>query len=195
MSHRSHSLRLSAYYHDEAPAFHAGIIVLVILAALLGNFGLFLVLISAHAALDTVKYREVRKLSWGKTLQSVLRESLFDVMLLMLAINVWFYLQPDAGILASGGWERSLGTTVRGMGTLLLKIAILLRVLPALVHPQAYLRHKTFNPRSRLTAMELLCFAVCLGSCLALAYTPILLQGGLPTAIRLLATQLPPWRF
>jgi hypothetical protein len=135
------SVRRFAHRHDELPAFHAAYFVITVLTAALFSLGLFTALIAAHMALDVVKYREVHALSMRKTLEGVFRESLLDVMLLLVGFTFAVYLHHTMGIAGVSGLLRSELTILRGIGTLLPKFAITSDLLKICVHFHQYLHH------------------------------------------------------
>ena len=189
-------VRTFARRHDELPAFHAAYLVLTILVAALLNFGAFGLLILAHMALDTVKYREVHHLHWLQTIRATLRENLFDHTLFTLGLLIAVYLHRSLpGIVGIGGLLRSEITLARGIGTLLPKAEIFQRFLHVLFHLRHHLIHIDTPPGERLTPTER--FSLVLMGCgaLLLLLAPAILHIDSAHLLRIIQGELLPWNF
>ena len=164
MTHILIGVRAFAQRHDELPAFHAAYLVLTILVAALLNLGAFGLLIIAHMVLDTVKYREVHRMSWPETIRATLRENLFDHTLFVLGFLIAVYLHHSLpGIAGISGLLRSEITIARGLGTLLPKTEILQRFLHVIFHLRHHLTHietpigERFTPTERFSIVLIGC--------------------------------------
>ncbi|MDO8468354.1 MAG: hypothetical protein Q7S29_01185 [Candidatus Peribacter sp.] len=188
------ALRHFAHEHDELPAFHAGYLVLTILAAAILNLGAFAVLIAAHISLDLVKYREVHHLSWMHTFEGTVRESLVDVFLLVMALTFSVYLHHTIGIAAMSGVLRADLTVARFTGIFLPKFEILERFLGVLLHIGRHMRtvHERLG-RSLAAGEQLLVFLLIATTILFVAAPAIL---GISTSAFLstVTHEMIPWR-
>lgn len=188
------ALRHFAHEHDDLPAFHAGYLVLTVVTAAMLNLGFFVLLIAAHMALDLVKYRELHHLSWARTAEGTLRESLLDCALLAGALACTVYLHHTIGIVAVSGVVRADLTLVRLAGTLLPKISIMERFAAMLLHMGTHLRTvvarlgEALSPGEKLELFLLLAFLVLLLS------APLVLHISTAEYMRHLAVELIPWR-
>lgn len=119
-------IRRFADCHDDVPAFHAAVIAITVIAAALFNIGAFLLLIVAHAVLDIVKYRDVHRFRWGRTMMATFREGLLDMFFLALALSFALYLHHGQSIFAISGLVRIEQVFLRfvGMGFARLEVLI-----------------------------------------------------------------------
>lgn len=137
------TVRSFAYQHDDLPAFHAAYLVLTFLAAALFNLGFFAVLILLHMALDVFKYHDVHKLSWARTIEGVVRESLIDVSLLLMGLVVTVYLHPSLALYTGiKGMMLAEITLIRAVGVLAPKLKILYDFLNIVAQVDYYLHRK-----------------------------------------------------
>ena len=147
--------RAFAHNHDEIPAFHAGYLVLTLLAAALFNVGVFGALIVVHMGLDIVKYREAHGLGWGLTLRGLFRESLFDIGLLCIALVFATYLHhTSSAVDALSGLMRAEVTILRAIGTLVPKMQILQHVLAVVLCLRSYMEQLHPHLRDAWTTAE-----------------------------------------
>ncbi|MBM3227707.1 hypothetical protein FJZ27_02475 [Candidatus Peribacteria bacterium] len=139
------STRAFAHRHDELPALHAAYLVVAVLSAALFSFGLFAALIALHMALDIVKYRELHRCTWRRTLQGVLRESLRDIMLLSVGLACTVYLDRTMGLIAVSGLVRLVLVVASAVVIVAPKYFILNESVMLLSHMRHYLSWK--HPR------------------------------------------------
>lgn len=165
MSHALTSARMFAHRHDELPAFHAAYLVITVLSAALFSLGAFGALIVAHMALDYVKYRDKHHFSIRRTIEGMIRESLFDIALLLIALTFTVYFHHTMAVASVSGLLRSELTLVRALGTVVPKFLILNDSLKVWVHVRDYLEHphprigKAWTLTERLAIMTV-CTAV-----------------------------------
>ncbi len=137
------NVRSFAYQHDDLPAFHAAYLVLTFLAAALFNLGFFALLVVLHMALDVYKYRDVHRLSWAKTVEGVIRESLIDTSLLLMGLAVTVYLHPSLALYTGiKGMMLAEITLIRAVGVLAPKLKILYDFLHIVAQLDHYLHRK-----------------------------------------------------
>lgn len=141
MPHTLASARLFAHRHDELPAFHAAYLVITVLCAALLSLGAFAALIIAHMALDYVKYRDYHRFTFRKTIEGMVRESLFDVALLSIGLTFTVYFHHAMAVASISGLLRSELTMVRALGTVIPKFLILNDSLKVWIHVRNYLEH------------------------------------------------------
>ena len=141
MTHALASARIFAHKHDELPAFHAAYLVVTVLSAALLSLGTFAVLILLHMALDYVKYRDIHRCTFGRTVEGMIRESLFDIALLATGLTFAVYLDHTMAIASISGFARSEMTLLKAAGTVLPKFGMLNDSLKVWMHLQIYLRH------------------------------------------------------
>lgn len=188
-------IRNFASRHDQLPAFHAAYLVLTALIAALLPLGAFGVLIVAHMALDTVKYREIRELSWGRTMASVLRESLVDMTLLGLGLLFAVFLHHSLPVIAGiSGLLRAEVTIVRAVGTLVPKVRILGHFMTVMSNLQEYLSSTARRPRS-LEQLERVCLFSLSVIVALLVIAPAVLGLSWSQFALILRSQLVPWNF
>lgn len=142
MPHALASARVFAHRHDELPAFHAAYLVIAVLCAALLSLGAFAALIVAHMALDYVKYRDYHRYTLRKTVEGMIRESLFDVALLAIGITFTVYFHHTMAIASISGLFRSEMTIVRALGTVIPKYLMLNASMEVWVHIRNYLEHQ-----------------------------------------------------
>jgi len=188
------ALRHFAHEHDELPAFHAGYLVLTVVAAAILNLGAFALLIAAHVSLDLVKYREVHHLSWKHTLEGTLRESLLDVLLFVIALTFSVYLHHTIGIIAMSGVIRADLTVARIAGIFLPKFEILHRFLTILLNIGEHMRSLHERLGKALIAGERLLIFLLISSSILLFTAPLVLGISTSSFLATLAHELIPWR-
>ncbi|MBI1934075.1 hypothetical protein HYS30_00235 [Candidatus Peregrinibacteria bacterium] len=196
MTHILTGIRTFAQRHDELPAFHAAYLVLTILTAALLNLGTFGLLIVAHMVLDTVKYREIHRMSWTKTVRATFRENLFDHTLFILGFLIAVYLHHSLpGIAGISGLLRSEITIARGLGTLLPKAEILQRFLHVIYHLRHHLTQSETPIGERFTPTER--FSIVLIGCgaLLLFLAPMILHIGSAQLLLITQEEIIPWHF
>jgi hypothetical protein len=188
------ALRRFAHAHDELPAFHAGYLVLTVVAAALLNLGAFALLIAAHISLDLVKYREVHHLSWKHTLEGTARESLIDIFLLVMALTFSVYLHHTIGVVALSGVVRADLSVARIAGVFLPKFEILHRFLEMLLHVGEHMRTLHVRLGNALASGERLLLFLLVATLILLIAAPAIL--GIPTSAFLatVAHEMIPWR-
>lgn len=189
------TLRSFAHQHDNLPAFHAAYLVLTLLAAAMFNLGFFAVLIIAHMGLDVFKYRDVHGLSWKRTVEGVIRESMVDIALFFMGLVVAVYLHPTLFAYSSiKGMMMAEVTVVRAVGLLTPKLKILYDLLKILSDIEHYLGR--LHPRfgKNLAVIEYVCsFSICITLGMLLI-APILLMIDGATYLGLLVEELTPWK-
>lgn len=188
------ALRHFAHEHDELPAFHAGYLVLTVLAAAILNLGAFALLIAAHVSLDLVKYREVHNLSWIQTLEGTMRESLIDAFLLLVALTFSVYLHHTIGVVAISGVVRADLTVARFAGVFLPKFEILERFLGVLLHIGKHMRSIHERLGKTFTSGERLILFLIIATSILLAAAPTILGISSSSLFATLAHELIPWR-
>lgn len=162
MSHALASARIFAHRHDELPAFHAAYLVITVLCAALLSLGAFAALIVAHMALDYVKYRDRHGYTIQRTIEGMIRESLFDLALLSVGLTFAVYFHSTMAVASVSGLLRSEMTVIRALGTVLPKFLILNDSLKVWIHVRNYLEHphprigKAWNLTERLAIMTVL---------------------------------------
>jgi hypothetical protein len=188
------ALRAFAHRHDEMPAFHAGYLVLVVLTAALLNLGVFALLVATHMSLDIVKYHDFHGFSWKLTAKGTLRESLIDVMLLLIGLVFAVYLHHGAGVIALSGFLRAEGTIIRALGMIIPKLEVFQHVLHIFLTTREHL--VVIEPATTTGWSRLDCF--CLG---VIALSGVLLVFAIPLLDlepslfqNILTEELIPWR-
>lgn len=198
MHTQSHSLILTlrhfAREHDELPAFHAGYLVLTVIAAAMLNLGTFALLIVAHIALDIVKYRDVHHMSWRHTWEGTIRESLLDLLLFFTALTLSVYLHHSAGIIAMSGVVRADLTVARFIGVFLPKFEILHRFLSILLNIGEHMRSLHEQLGKALVAGERLIIFLLVATLVLLCTAPAVLGISASAFYATLASELIPWR-
>lgn len=195
MSKPLSSVRHFAHVHDDLPAFHAGYLVLTILIASLLNLGVFGLLIIAHMALDYVKYREHHGFSWRRTVEGMVRESLLDIALLGVGVVFAVYLHHTVGLASLSGLLRAEMTVVRAAGMLVPKAKILHDFLSIISHVRHYIDQ--VHPRHTLgwSRLDRFCILTLALSVLLVVATPALMGVDVSTVVRILQSELIPFRF
>lgn len=188
------ALRHFAHAHDDLPAFHAGYLVLTVLAAAILNLGAFAVLIAAHVSLDLIKYRELHRLSWMRTLEGTFRENLIDIFLLVVALTFSVYLHHTIGIVALSGVVRADLTVARVAGVFLPKFEILNRFLAMLLHIGEHMRTLHARLSKSLASGEQLLLFLLAATLILLLGSPAILGISASAFFETLARELIPWR-
>ncbi len=194
MTTLSAQIRFFAHHHDEVPAFHAGYLVLTLLAAAMFNLGFFGMLILFHMLLDVLKYRELHRYSWRMTLRGIAKESLFDVMLFSAGLVFAIYFHHAAGVAGLSGLLRAEATIIRALGTMIPKMKILQRILAVVSHLRHYIAfvHPEFHMEWSAADQRSAFFIVV--SFMLIALSPFALELAPETFLRMLAGELIPWR-
>ncbi|MFH0770511.1 MAG: hypothetical protein V1926_03990 [Candidatus Peregrinibacteria bacterium] len=192
--HINSSLRSFAHNHDELPAFHVGYIVLVFIIVGLLNAGVFALLIIAHMALDTVKYRERHGFGWKLTVEGILRENLFDCALLAASLLFSVYLHPSVILLGLSGIARTELTLVRAAGTILPRMEIFEHFLWILLHMRTYFAHPHLRLQRGLGIAEMVSLVVLLMTVPLLLLAPFILHMESSTVKEVLLLEMIPWK-
>lgn len=187
------SLRQFAHEHDDIVAFHAAFIILAFLCAGLFNLGAFALLIVAHMALDTVKYRERHSCSWRLTLEGVVRESLVDITLLLVGLVFAVYLHHSVGVASLAGLMRAELTIIRTVAMFVPKVKILHHFLKIMAHLHHYLENVHPRFRKRWTGLDHLCFYFCGISILLIVFAGSLMNVDGTIIKSILLQELLPW--
>lgn len=185
-------LRRFAHMHDDIPAFHAGYLVLTLLAAAMFNLGTFGLLIIAHMTLDFVKYREQHGYGWKLTLEGIVRESLLDVTLLMIGLVFSLYLHHSVAFAGISGLMRTEVTVLRMFGTLIPKMKILHSFLKVMAHLRHYLNHAHPHLRQHWSGIDRVCFLSIMLSAFLLFFAAAILQIGFGQVELILLEELIP---
>ncbi len=188
------SIRSFAHEHDDLPAFHAAYLVLTFLAAALFNLGFFAVLIVLHMALDIYKYRDVHRLSWKRTVEGMLRESLLDVSLLLMGATVAVYLHPSLPLYAGiQGVMLAEITLLRAVGVITPKLKILYDFLKIFAHVDRYLGKKHVRLGKNVSTIELVSLlSLCVSAGLLIA-APTLLGVDMTQYLSIMLDEMMPW--
>jgi hypothetical protein len=167
--------------------------VLTILISAMLNLGAFVLLIAAHMALDTVKYRETHGMRWKLVSKGVLRESLVDIVLLAVGFTSVVYLNHDVGIAAASGLLRSEVTLLKGLILVTAKSRILFDILCILNTLPHHMKTIAVHPKKAWSTFECFLFAV-LGAC-AFVLLVLPMVTGLPFEVlgKALDGQMIPW--
>lgn len=185
--------RAFAYHHDEIPAFHAGYLVLTLLAAALLNLGFFAMLILIHMTLDLVKYREYHRCSWRMTGRGMVKESLSDVTLLFIGLFFAVYFHHAAGVAGLSGLLRAEATLVGAVGTIVPKMQILQHFLRVMARLRHYLEFLHPGLHTEWTGVERISMFFLAVSLLLVAMAPLMLGLDAAAFQGILADQLVPW--
>lgn len=193
MSHAIASARNFAHRHDELPAFHAAYLVITFLSAALLSLGAFVALILAHMALDYVKYRDMHRFTIRKTLEGMIRESLFDIALLCIGLTFTVYFHHTMAIATVSGLLRSEMTLIRALGTVLPKFLILNDSLKVWVHVRDYLEHPHPRIGNAWTLTERLAVMTIITAIAALLLAAPLMGTGFQSVARILGEEMTGW--
>jgi hypothetical protein len=188
------TIRAFAHQHDDLPAFHAAYLILTILAAAMFNLGFFGLLICIHMVMDVYKYREVHGMTWKRTTEGVVRESILDIALFMMGLVVAVYLHPSLLAYTSiKGMMVAELTVIRAVGMLTPKLKILYDFLKILAHIDQYLHHIHNRLGKNPGVVEYVSmFSLCI-SVGMLIIAPILLMISGDTYADILIEELTPW--
>lgn len=170
------TIRRFAHEHDDIPAFHAVYVVLAFLCAALFNLGVFALIVIAHMALDTVKYRERHAFTWKETVEGVVRESLIDITLLMVGLVFAVYLHHSVGVASISGLMRAEISLIRTVALFVPKIKILHHFLKIIAHLHHYLEQVHPRHRKGWSGLDHLCFYFCGISMLLLVFAAPLMN-------------------
>lgn len=174
---------------DQQPAFHAGYLVLMMLAAALLHLGAFALLLMVTCMTDAVHLYQHCRMSLVRALGMALRRQILNVALLAGALVVAVFLNgalPALGVLS--GLAQSSVTIVRGLALLIVKMKVLHDALLMMVHghPRQHLS-RNWSPS------ELLClFCICIAAVL-LVLSPSLLAVSVVHVWSMLRIELLPW--
>lgn len=193
MPHILSSIRQFAHDHDDIVAFHAAFIVLAFLSAILFNLGTFALVIVAHMALDTVKYRERHQCTWLETVDGVVRESLVDATLLIVGLVFAVYLHHSVGVSSVAGLLHAELSIIRSVALLVPKVKILHHFLKIMAHLHHYLEQVHPRHQKELSALEYLCISFCGISVLLLVFAPVLMNVDGSLVQLILLQELMPW--
>jgi hypothetical protein len=117
--------------------------------------GAFGCLILIHIALDLVKYHDLHRLNWRKTLGETLRENLIDLTLLGVGLSFAVYFHHSAvGLSGLSGLRRAEASIARGLGTIIPKMKILHHFLKIMAHMQYYLSHTRTDLNERWSSLD-----------------------------------------
>ena len=183
--------RRFASRHDDIPAFHAAVIAITVIAAALFNIGAFLLLIIAHASLDIVKYRDVHRMRWGKTLYATFREGLLDLAFLALALSFALYLHHGQSVFALSSAVRIEEVLIRFVGMGIARLEVLVHGIWVFSNLRQHLLDLRVGngPWKRRETLFLL---VLLSSIIFIVSSPLFMDTG---AIgKVFSEQLIPWR-
>ncbi|MBP9774107.1 MAG: hypothetical protein KBD00_05815 [Candidatus Peribacteraceae bacterium] len=161
------------HHHDDLPVFQAAYLVGAFLAALIFNIGFFLVLVSIHVVLDTIKYRQRFGFSIGNSVRHALVESLFDISLFLVALALTLYLNHSYGLAAISGIARTQLTLLAAIGTVGPKMKILRDTVTASLHITGHSFAAASHGRIVLSSMQQLMLAVSAVALAAIIYTPV----------------------
>jgi len=186
-------LKHFAHQHDDLPAFHAGYLVLTLLAAAMFNLGAFGLLILAHMSLDYVKYREYHGYGWKLTFEGMVRESLIDVTLLLIGLVFSVYLHHSIAFPGISGLMRAELTVVRMFGTLIPKMKILHNFLKVVAHVRHYMDHAHPHLRQHWSTIDRVCFWSIAFTLFLLALAAPILHVSYPVVQQILMEELMPW--
>ena len=189
------SIRSFAHSHDDLPAFHAAYLVLTFLAAAMFNFGFFALVIAVHMALDVYKYRDVYGLTWKRTAEGVVRESIIDITLFLMGLVVSVYLHPSlTGLNGIKGLMLAEITVLHGIGVMAPKLKILYDMIKILSHVDSYLHrlHKHFG--KHLGMIEYVCMFSIVVTLAMLVLAPVLLMLNNGQYAMILIDELTPWK-
>lgn len=176
MPHTVATLRRFAHEHDDIPAFHATYILLAFLCAALFNLGAFALIVIAHMALDTVKYRERHSFSWRQTTEGVVRESLVDITLLLVGLVFAVYLHHSVGVSSISGLMHAEIALIRSIAIFVPKIKILHHFLKIMAHLHHYLEQVHPRQSKGWSGLDHLCFYFCGISFLLLVFAAPLMN-------------------
>ncbi len=139
-----------AHEHDDIPAFHAAYLVGTFLAAALLNLGFFALLIAVHMCLDYVKYRDLHRYGLLTTMRLMVRESIIDIALFLVALTFAVYLNHSFAIAAISGLARAELTIIRALGLLIPKIEIAEHAISLLLSVERYMHAMVIRPGTSL---------------------------------------------
>lgn len=176
---------------DDLPAFESGAFVVAAIIASLLNFGVLIFLIVARVTLDFVRLERFAGLPRSRT-ELALRESLLEIVLLLLGLDVALYTGGAPSVVTGTTTDLAIWTVLVGMALLIPKLTILWRFARRLLYP---LDEAAVRARGKMSlSSEVLSFLLILGSLLLLSVAPRILPGGMDTVMHVLRRQLIPWR-
>lgn len=187
------SLRTFAHHHDDLPAFHAGYLVLTLLAAAMLNLGVFAVLILIHMSLDVVKYREYHQYSWRMTYRGMMKENLVDIALLSVGLVFSVYLHHSVGVASLSGLMRAEATLVRAAATIIPKMKILQNFLKVMSHLRHYIEFVHPGLHTEWTSADRLQIFFILVAVVLIAIAPWVMSIDMPLFQQILFEELIPW--
>lgn len=193
MSHALASARIFAHRHDELPAFHAAYLVITVLCAALLSLGAFAALIIAHMALDYVKYRDRHHYTLRRTMEGMVRESLFDVALLSIGLTFTVYFHHTMAVASVSGLLRSEMTVLRAFGTVLPKFFILNDSLKVWIHVRNYLEHPHPRIGKAWTLTERLAILTVITGIAALLLAAPLMGTNVSSILAILGEEMTVW--
>lgn len=186
-------LRHFAHEHDDLPAFHAGYLLIAVISAAILNLGAFALLVFAHMALDTVKYRERHGRSWKQTMDGVVHESLVDITLLLVGVVFAVYLHHTIGVASLAGLMRAELSIIRSGAMFVPKLKILHDFLKIIAHVRQYL--DAVHPRHLRgwSGLDHLCMVFSAVALLLLVFAAPLMSVDWFTVQNVLLEELIPW--
>ncbi len=187
------SVRHFAHEHDDLPAFHAGYLLIAVICAALLNLGAFALLVIAHMALDTVKYRERHGHSWAATFDGVIHESLVDITLLLVGVVFSVYLHRTIGIVSLAGLLHAELSVIRSGVLLVPKLKILHDFFKIISHIRQYL--DILHPRHLRgwSGLDHLCMVFCTVSVLLLVFAAPIMSVDCLTVQNAILEEVIPW--
>ena len=186
-------LRRFAHEHDDLPAFHAGYLLIAVICAAILNLGAFALLVFAHMALDTVKYRERHKRSWKETWDGVIHESLVDITLLLVGIVFAVYLHHTIGVASLAGLLHAELSIIRSGAMLVPKLKILHDFLKIISHVRQYLDIILPRHLRGWSGLDHLCMVFSAVSLLLLVFAAPIMSVDWLTVQNVLLEELVPW--
>ena len=186
-------LRTFAHRHDDLPAFHAGYLILTLLAAAMFSLGAFGLLIVAHMTLDLVKYREYHGYGWKLTMKGIVRESLMDITLLMIGMVFSVFLHHSVAFPGLSGIMRTEIMVIRLFGTLIPKIKILHNFLKVVAHIRHYLDHAHPHLRDHWSTVDRVCFWALGFSVFLIVFSAPILRVSYSVVFEILREEMIPW--
>ncbi len=194
LTYPSMQIRRVVLPYEKLPSFHAAYLMLVLVFAALCNLGFFTILVIAHISLDYLKYRVNFQYEPWEAFRGMMKESLVDVALLLLALSTFVYLNQSLPIIADLEGARVLHVTVvRALALILPKLTILHHSLRVLFHVPSYFQTpypKLYKP-FRLS--DYVCIATCFIAAGLLIASPFILHISIDQLKEILLQQMIPW--
>lgn len=185
------ALRRTLLGHSDLPALRAGYLAVAALIASLLNLGIFGVIVAFGFILDYRRYK-TSKIKPGLAMRAALRDNIFDLGLLSIALLASLSSSSGHAVILAGGIMRYQESIVRGFVLLAAKSTMLFRLLKRL--EQGSTRFALSNVYRPLTVPELAAIG-CLGIALLLPLSAFLLPSDLSNVDAALLKVFTPWRF